>query len=231
MNVLELFSGSKVLSETFEERGHDTFTVDKEEEYEPDLAADILELDVGNLPEEFQEDVDVVWASPPCTTFSIASMYRYWEDGEPCKSDTYIGLALVKKALELIEKIDPDYWFVENPRGMLRKVSFMKSLPRRVTVTYCQYGMDHMKPTDIWTNTDWTPRPMCDVGCDCHTSSERGSKKGVQGKAGNYERAKIPRELCDEVARYCEGRPVNNHKLTEQGLQRITESGCGGNDE
>jgi len=229
MKVLELFSGSKVLSETFEERGHDTYTVDKEDEYQADLAADILDLEVGDFPEEFR-DADVVWASPPCTTFSIASMYRYWDDGEPSKSDTYIGLALVKKTLEIIHRIDPTYWFVENPRGMLRKVSFMSSLPRRVTVTYCQYGMDHMKPTDIWTNTDWTPRPMCSVGDNCHTSTQRGSKTGVQGKAGNHERAKLPVELCDEIARYCEGEPVNNHKLTRQGLERI-RSGCGGGDD
>jgi len=225
MKVLELFSGSKVLSETFEERGHDTFTVDKCEEYDPDMAADILAFDVGDLPEEFR-DADVVWASPPCTTFSTASLGHYWEDGEPSRAETYKGISIVAKTLYLIEKIGPAYWFVENPQGMLGTLTLMEGL-RRVKVTYCQYGEDYMKPTHIWTNSDWSPRSTCSYGDSCHENVGRGVQDGVQAVDNAYEKAKIPRELCDEIARYCEGEPVNNHKLTRQGLERI-RSGCGG---
>jgi hypothetical protein len=228
MKVLELFSGSKVLSETFEERGHDTFTVDMEEDYDPDLAADILELEVSDLPEEFQ-DADVVWASPPCTTFSVASLYRYWENGEPKNHKTYIGLAVAKKAFEIVQEIGPSYWFVENPRGMLRKQHFVKP-HRRLTVTYCQYGEDYMKPTDIWTNSDWTARPRCSPGDQCHDEARRGESKsgGVQsidGAHNTYNRSKLPVELCDEVARYCEGEPVNNHKVTDYVDDAISRGG------
>ena len=53
--------------------------------------------------------------------------------------------------LKLIRELNPQYWFIENPRGGLRKMRFMKDLPR-YTLTYCQYGDTRMKPTDIFTN-------------------------------------------------------------------------------
>ena len=52
--------------------------------------------------------------------------------------------------LKLIEELQPKYYFIENPRGGMRKMEWMKGLPR-YTVTYCEYGDNRMKPTDIWT--------------------------------------------------------------------------------
>ena len=59
-----------------------------------------------------------------------------------------------------------------------------------------------MKPTDIWTNDlGWRPRPMCKNGDSCHVSAPRGSKTGTQGRAGAYERSKVPIELGVEIIR------------------------------
>lgn len=58
---------------------------------------------------------------------------------------------------ELIKELKPKYYFWENPRAGLRKMTFMQDIPR-YTITYCQYMMNEpwekrrMKPTDIWTN-------------------------------------------------------------------------------
>ena len=110
---------------------------------------------------------------------------------------------MVQKTLQLIEDLKPRYWFIENPRGMLRKQWFMESLHRK-TVTYCQYGDFRQKPTDIWTNAiHWCPRPCCRPGDPCHESAKRGSDKGTQNLNCAKERAKIPRELCLEVCRVC----------------------------
>lgn len=57
---------------------------------------------------------------------------------------------LVKNTLKIIKYFDCQY-YIENPRGMLRKQEFMKGIPR-TTVTYCSYGDNRMKPTDIWSN-------------------------------------------------------------------------------
>ena len=83
---------------------------------------------------------------------------------------------------------------------MLRKFPIMIDLPIRNTVTYCQYGDDRMKPTDIWTNNElWTPRPMCKNGMTCHIAAPRGSKTGTQGLKGAEQRSIVPNELCLEV--------------------------------
>lgn len=70
----------------------------------------------------------------------------------------------------------------------------------RHTVTYCQYGDNRMKPTDIWTNNVlWKPMPMCKNGDNCHVAAPRGSKTGTQGLANAFERSKIPQVLCYEI--------------------------------
>ena len=75
----------------------------------------------------------------------------------------------------------------------------MKDIPR-YTVTYCQYGDNRMKPTDIWTNHP-NPKfkPMCKNGQPCHVSAPRGSKTGIQGLKGSVLRSIIPRELCEHI--------------------------------
>jgi len=115
---------------------------------------------------------------------------------------------MILKTLKIIEDLKPSKWYIENPRGLLRKQSFMIGLPK-TTVWYCQYGDTRAKPTDIWTNNlysllnpdGWHPRAECFNGNkDCHhESAPRGSRTGTQGLKGNYERSKIPDELCLEI--------------------------------
>lgn len=105
----------------------------------------------------------------------------------------------MEKTLSIIKDINPKWWFIENPRGKLRKLPLVQGL-HRVTVTYCQYGDSRMKPTDIWTNAVWwKPRPMCKNGDSCHASAPRGSRTGTQGIAGSRDRSKIPSELFVEI--------------------------------
>ena len=97
-----------------------------------------------------------------------------------------------------MNELQPKYYFIENPRGLMRKMGAVEHLNRH-TVTYCQYGDKRMKPTDIWTNLDWKPREMCKNGQPCHESAPRGSRTGTQGLKNNYERSKVPYELCKEI--------------------------------
>lgn len=92
-------------------------------------------------------------------------------------------------------------FFIENPRGMLRKMPFMQEFKRH-TIWYCQYGDKRAKPTDIWTNSKtWIPRPQCHNGNkNCHHHpSPRGSKTGTQGIKSSYDRSRIPEQLCIEI--------------------------------
>jgi len=195
MNVLELFAGSRSFSKVAEEMGHNTFTTDSEPFQKIDYVTDILDFDYKKVP--FKPEI--IWASPPCTSFSVASIGSSWiGDYCPKRVETALGMAYVLKTIEIIKRFKPEFWFIENPRGVLRKMAFMEDLERK-TVTYCQYGDHRMKPTDIWTNLKWTPRQMCKNGDPCHISAPRGSKTGTQGLKDSYDRSIVPPELCREI--------------------------------
>ena len=117
-----------------------------------------------------------------------------------------MGLNLLKRTIWIIKQSKPNIWFIENPRGMMRKVidAIFKEYGitdyQRHTVTYCQYGDKRMKPTDIWTNCKaWDPKPACKNGMPCHEAAPRGAKTGTQGLKGAIDRGVIPDELCDDL--------------------------------
>ena len=203
MKVLELFAGSRSIGKVADRLAFDVYSSDIEQFGGIDYVTDILEFDVTKIP--FKPDI--IWASCPCTAFSVAAIGKNWtkvgDDYIPKNPRAEFGLKLVQKTLEIIQHFNPTYFFIENPRGMLRKMPIMADLPRQ-GVTYCQYGDTRMKPTDIWTNsTKWIPRPMCKNGDPCHVSAPRGSKTGTQGLKGSYERSKIPEDLCYEILKSC----------------------------
>ena len=198
MEVLELFAGSCSFSNVAKEFGYETFTTDYNDFDGIDYVTDILQFDYNELPYK----PDIIWASPPCTYFSVASIGKHWnKDNTPKSIEAITGMAIVNKTKEIINTLQPKYFVIENPRGKLRKLDLLNSF-NRVTVTYCQYGDNRMKPTDLWHNLDWTPRPMCKNGMPCHVAAPRGSQTGTQGLKGNYERSKVPYELCKEILEY-----------------------------
>ena len=210
MKILELFAGTRSISKAFENRGHETFTIELDKNH-PNISfyGDINKLsstDILNMTGH----IEVIWASPPCTSYSIAgiSHHRYYMNGEltaysPCAIESD---KLLKHTIELIREIKPKYWFIENPRGGLRKMDFMQELVKyRYTITYCQYGNLTMKPTDIWTNHPNPQfKPMCKNGDPCHIPSPRGSVFGIQGMKGSVERSIIPPKLCEHIVDICE---------------------------
>lgn len=209
MKCLDLFSGTRSIAKAFEEKGHEVYTIDIDRIHKNiDWYVDIMEVTPKDIIDRFGVP-DVIWASPPCTSYSIAAISHHRErtpDGVLMPKSEFAKKSdeLVKNTLDLIKKLNPMYFFVENPRGALRKMPFMKEF-KRYTVTYCQYGDKRMKPTDIWTNHP-NPKfkPPCKNGDSCHEPAPRGSKTGTQGLKGAIQRAVIPKKLCEYIVKICE---------------------------
>jgi hypothetical protein len=196
MKTLELFSGTKSFSKVMKAHGHETLTIDNDLSLEPDIFIDVRAL-MGNV---HLLQPDILWASPPCQGFSVAVIGKNWNhDNTPKTDGARLAMALVQETLAIIYQVNPKWWFIENPRGKLRKMPFMQGIARH-TVTYCQYGDTRMKPTDIWTNaTWWHPKTMCKNGDKCHEASPRGSRTGTQGIKGAKDRGRIPSALFEEI--------------------------------
>ena len=108
-------------------------------------------------------------------------------------------VGLVKHTIKLLNECAKTAWVIENPRGKLRKMDFMQDI-RRKTITYCQYGENRMKPTDIWiAGFYWNARPMCKNGDLCHEAAPRGSKTGTQGMKNYADKSVVPFELWKEI--------------------------------
>lgn len=210
MKVLELFAGSRSLGRNAEMLGHKVFSVDWDNYKGIDLVVDIGTMTLNSIP----FIPDITWASPDCKTYTISAISTH-RDGIKPNSEYAIKCDHVNQHfIDLIKQwlvLNPNMvFFIENPRGMLRKMPFMQDFKRH-TVWYCQYGDDRGKPTDIWTNsTTWIPKPMCRnykydkqgniINKHCHhESARRGAKTGTQGRNGSYERSRIPDELCIEI--------------------------------
>jgi len=201
MRVLELFSGTGTLAKVAAEMGHAVTTVDSDKACGADISCDVADL-VG-VPGRW----DMVWASPPCESFSVASIGTHWGGGKgayvPKTEQAQEALRLIDALATFISESMPIVWYIENPRGVMRKVAPYESIPGfhvRHTVTYCQYGDTRMKPTDIWTNDFlWVPRQACHNNDSCHEAAPRGSATGTQGRGTYLERSCLPEELCREI--------------------------------
>lgn len=211
MKVLELFAGTCSISKAFKEKGHEVYTIDWDKSFNDiSLYADISKLTTKDIIKLCNGKPDIIWASPDCTTYSVAGISHHRiknkasNNLDPISDYAKFCDKTNKHVLDLIKELKPKYYFIENPRGGLRKMDFMQGLPR-YTVTYCQYGDTRMKPTDIWTNHQKPKfKPMCHNGDKCHEQAPRGSRTGTQGINGAKYRAIIPEELCNHIVNICE---------------------------
>lgn len=77
MKVLELFAGTRSIGKAFEAAGHEVFSVEWDRDFKDiDLYKDISQLTAAEILERFGRP-DVIWASPDCTTYSIAAISHH----------------------------------------------------------------------------------------------------------------------------------------------------------
>ena len=211
MRVLELFCGTKSVGRGFERAGHHVVSLDCDPKCSPDICCSLLEWDYRARfePGHF----DVVWSSPPCTMYSVA------RSNAKTPRDLVGADALVRRTLEIIEYLQPKWWFMENPAtGLLKKREVVEGLPW-VDVSYCSYGRPFRKWTRLWNNcSHFVPRPLCD-GQTCPSVLQGNGRhlvtaqRGPGMNAAGTRRANdnltldqlhaLPPALVDEVVQAC----------------------------
>lgn len=201
--VLDLFAGLGGFSAAFEDtEGWEVTTVEIDESFEPDICADVFDL----RPTDFDDNYNVVLAGVPCTCFSTASLGYHFDGDDPTTDEARDSIALVHHTVGLISGLNPDWWFMENPRGRLRT---LYKQPEG-TVWYCQYGREFAKPTDLWGShppsfeyqTCSYQNSKCDhVKTTSYKENGGGSDKrqGVLTENDTAERARVPYELSASI--------------------------------
>jgi len=156
MKLLELFKGTGSVGKVAKDLGYDQIiSLDLEPKYKPDILTDIMDWDYTVYPPHY---FDVIWASPPCTYYSVmqhvivctkAKKGIDWDlEGKRKESDK-----IVRRVLDIIDYYQPKYWFMENPQsGALKTRDVVKGLSW-VDGDYCKYGYPYRKRTRFWTNS------------------------------------------------------------------------------
>ena len=208
MRLLELFSGTKSVGKVAEALGYEVVSLDLKD---ADINCDILNWDYTVFePRHF----DVIWASPPCDTFSRlkeSNIGRHGYTKESIQSDIdNIGLPILRRTEQIIEYLQPQYFFIENPQSGKMK-HYITDKPF-YDVDYCKYAdWGYRKRTRIWTNLKGFVPKLCKKDCN----SIEGTRHKLNIGHHDYVRdgdniiSLSTRELRDKY----------------RGLARITEKG------
>ena len=196
MRVLELFSGTGSVGNVCRRLGCEVTSLDRD--MPADIRMDILDWNYASLP---PNSFDVIWASPPCTEYSVAKTVGVRKLDE--------ANAIVKRTIEIIQYFNPTYWMMENPQtGLLKHQSVVADLPYN-DLDYCKYGMPYRQRTRLWNNIEaWIPRPLCKKDCghmngNVHEQSAQQSPQihlaSVRRRYLTRELYKVPEPLLDEL--------------------------------
>ena len=209
MKVLELFAGTRSIGKAFEKHGHEVYSIEWNKDFDNiDWYEDIGKITAQDILDRFGHP-DVIWASPDCTSYSLAAISHHRvKNKETGNLDPITDYAkfcddVNAHVIDLIHELNPKYFFIENPRGGLCNMTFMQGIPKYL-VTYCQYGDTRMKPTHIFTNYPDPQFKHCKNGDPCHEKAPRGSRTGTQGIKGSVDRSRIPDKLCEYIVELCE---------------------------
>ena len=210
MKLLDMYTGTGSVAKVAREMGFEVTTLDIDPLCEPNVCVDVMTLSEGDIMECLGGHVfDVIWASPPCETFSSARRCNVGRvvKGHPMTherilADTEnIGVPLLRKTQDIIHVLKPKIYFIENPYTGSMK-NYIAERP--AVYDYCMYGFPYKKSTAIWSNLSLTSK-RCDrshLEFGRHRMTAIGSSKKQTGQGGGNSkkgRYAIPEALVREL--------------------------------
>lgn len=174
----------------------EVISLDIDRKCQPTHVSDILDWDYTMYP---PGHFHIVWASPPCTHYSVLRTTGGPRDIEGANK-------IVQHTLEIIRYYNPSVWFMENPAtGYLKQQSFMTDLPF-IDVHYCMYGFPYRKWTRIWTNLQGFIPKLCSMDCSAMIQNpstgcvrHAGTFGGIYPGTPLWQRYSIPPALVEEL--------------------------------
>ena len=200
----ELFAGSCSLSNALKSKGVQCTSIDIRKRKgicEPDLRLDISNVSSSLLIVHYPfHKVNFMWLGLPCDIWSYASGgFHLDKDYNPKTQKAVEHIQLLNKCQKLIDEINPDIFFIENPRGKLRHyppfVEWLKNNQAfELQLTLSSYGFPTTKPTSIFTNaTDLKFKELDSFG--------RGAKcNQAFNNLTTCQRQKYPGQFVDFIA-------------------------------
>lgn len=201
--AVELFSGNADITKALNSMPNVICkSVDFEPKYKADLCIDVFDI------KDFEHLIillgfprlDFIWASPCCTSYSLAahSIHRF-SGGKPrsayaCLMDM-LNLHLWRDILLPAARCGCHY-IVENPRGFYRK-AFGRFAPFQTTIFYNNYDDNlSLKPTDLFYS-DFCFTGFVNFQWDKHKKTHLLDKVH-----GFLNRCKMPRRFIADLAAY-----------------------------
>ena len=179
MNLLELFSGTHSIGKVAAQKGYKVYSLDRDlgdkcpfdsgyKSYKH-FKEDIFKFDYKQFPKKYFK---VITASPVCLWWSnlrntsigrkLKGMDRPLTMEDINNDIEKFGIPMVDKIFEIIEYLEPDYWWIENPQTGKMK-NYIGDFVPFYDVDYCQYSdFGYKKTTRFWTNIEGFIPKRCD---------------------------------------------------------------------
>jgi site-specific DNA-cytosine methylase len=197
--ILELFSGTHSIGKEAEKLGYEVYSLDRDigskcpfgSNYESKnhFKEDIMTFDFKQFPKGY---FHVITASPVCLWWS--HLRRSWigrkikAHGDKIITEEILeedikkyGEPMVDKIFEIIDYLEPSFWWIENPQtGKMKE--YINDLIPFYDVDYCMYGFNYKKKTRFWTNIKNFNPKICNGKCKAlidgkiHKSLQRASQ-------------------------------------------------------
>ena len=135
MIIFDFFSGTGSSTQAFKDAGHTVITFELDPYFEATEHTDVMLLKASSLVEKYGQP-DFVWASPPCTSFSVASIGHHWISGGDSRMKPTDLWGVVPNWTPRITCKNGDTCHVSAPRGARTGTQGLKGAKERSRVPY-----------------------------------------------------------------------------------------------